>query len=302
MAKEKKPYTRLQCEFVSQTGILSFPALEAGQAKAITGQEGADAKQGGYSYKCELVLDQVSTQATWDEAAKRWQGDGGMYKAIELVAWHEDPDNYAMHLFGRDGRFPRLCKEEMPKRDQSIYPYAINKFMVGFSSVYYPDTVQMGDLDLKIPEKRAEYDRVIASKAPGVVKFCDPRNPIEVARVEQENADRRMKGMPLIPESEYYRTCIRMLPQEYWPGCHVQIAGRAYWSKRKKTVLIALDRVLFVKTGERLVNGERSPDEVFGAYAPSQEMAPPPPSQFAPPPPPGMVPPPVSAPAPAWNI
>jgi hypothetical protein len=262
MAKEKKAYTRQQTEFVSPEMILSFPNLE--QAKAITTAD-PTAKQGGYSFKCEGVTATVPTDGPGSD----------MYKATALVAWHEDPDNYAVHLFGRDGRFPRLNKLEMPKRDPAVYPYAIEKHMITFSTVYYPDSFNMADVNLSDPVARKAYDQAVAAKAPGVVKFCDPSNPAEVARVEEENQRRRLQGLPTIPESEYGSKIIRMLPGEYWPGCIVKIAGSAYWSKRLKTVLLSLDKVLFVRTGDRLVAGERSPDEVFKGFAPPASLAPP---------------------------
>lgn len=263
---EKKAYSRDDCEFVSPAGILGFPKLEPGTAKAITSQDAKD-KQGGYTYGLELTPDDVPMEGP----------DSGMYKTVRLIASHEDPARIEMHLFGRDGAFPRLNAIEMPKRDLAVYPYAINKHMIGFSNVYYPDTVGMQNLDLSNPEDRKTYDAAIAGKAPGVVKFCDINNPFEVQRVEEKNKALRMAGQPAIPEADYWKTIIRLYPNEYWPGCIVKVAGRAYWSKRHKNVALAFTHVQFIKEGPRLIGGEKSPDQVFKPCEPSPSMAPPPP-------------------------
>lgn len=254
---------REQTEFVTGEGILGFPALFPGQA--VDSQT-----PGSKSYKLE------------------WSGDiqpnEPIVKAVSTVAQAHDPANWQHYVFGPVGRLRKL--EEMAAtipgsgkgRDISKYPYAAGKYVLGFSKTISLKFLKMEGVDLSDGAKRSLYNAAIDANAPPVRKYCNTTNPFDVQQVEAMNLDRRSKGQPAIPESDYYKTLIPVRPDEIWAGCIVRVLGRAFWSQtpRGKEVLLGLESVLLVRQGERLV-GEVSPDRAFGAFAPPSELAPPPP-------------------------
>jgi mannose-6-phosphate isomerase-like protein (cupin superfamily) len=288
MAKQNKPYKKEQCQFVTPVCLGTFMFLQPGEAVEITSTDTSAAGRsgGGYSYKGEFILDSIPTQGTEQETS--------LFRAVQTVAWYEDQANYEMHMFGRDGAFKKLNKAEMPKRDLSSYPYALDKYVLNISSTYYPDMLQMpNDLNLADPVQRARYMAAVEAKAPGVVRFLQPSNPADVAKFREDNERLRLLGSPAIPDSEMYKQWRNLQSHEYWSGCYFQVSGEAYWSKRHKNVALSIGQVLFVRPGERLQAGQKSPGQVFTPQMPDPSLAPPPmmPSFPAPPPPPAYLPP-----------
>ncbi len=261
-----------KCNFVTEPGMISFPVLFPGQAEDSQ-------KAGSKAYKCEFVTDNpgqelvnaISHVAQFYDSSAINPHTGAPY-------WHR-------HVYGPMGRLKRL--EEYPRRKPETYPYAVGKFVIGVSKVVSLKGLKMEGANLADPTVRAEYDRRVASSAPQVVKFMSAHDPADLQWIAEENQRRAFANMPPIHESQIAQTTRPCRPDEIWAGCKVRISGRAYWDDNvHKTVLLALEKVLLVSHGERLVGGEIPPDQVFGAFAPAADLAPPSPwGQPAPQPP-----------------
>lgn len=247
---------RQELEFILPEGILNFMLLFPGQAEDSY-------TPGNKCYKVE------------------WSGDIGpnesVVQAITKVAQANDPANWQRHIFGANGKLKKL--EEMPKRDPAKYPYAAGKYVIGLSMVVSPANVGMKDANLADPAQRARYEQAIVARAPGVVRFPNLAVQADIDRVIALSNERITQGLPGIPEADYYKTLIPVLPHEVWPGCIGRVLGRAYWNANGKpaTVGLALERVLLVRQGERLV-AQSNPDSAFAAFAPPAELAPPAPA------------------------
>lgn len=264
---------REQTEFVTEEGILSFPFLFAGQAQP-------NQNNANMSYKCEFVTANVAPDSPIARAvavvAQTMEGN-----ATENVPVGMNPDGtfvfaprprWQRHLYGPHGRFKKL--EEMDKRDHSKYPYAQGKYVLSFSKIISPTFLNMKDANLADPSIRQKYDMAVAAHAPGVKRFANPNNPADILAIEELNRTRMAGGLQPYKEADYYKVRLDVQPHEVWPGCIVRIAGRAYWEgKQHKTVLLALESVLLVRTGDRLV-GERDAGAAFEAFAPAAELAP----------------------------
>jgi hypothetical protein len=241
--------------------MLSFPALFPGQAEDSQ-------RAGSKAYKCEIVtpapdqslIDAVSYVAKFYDSSQINPQTGAPY-------WHR-------HVFGPMGRLKRL--EEFPRRKPENYPYAVGKYVIGLSKVVSLKGLKMENANLADPLIRAEYDRKVREAAPKVVKFLNPADPSDLQWVAEENQRRAFANMVPISEADMLRTTRPLRSDEIWAGCKVKVFGRAYWdSNVHKTVLLALEQVLLVSHGERLVSGEASPDDVFAAFAPTADLAPP---------------------------
>jgi hypothetical protein len=246
---------REETSFVTPEGILSFPALHPGEAQDV------EVSPGSKSYKCELIVPTITV-------------NDQITKAVALVAQTNDKVNWQKYVFGTQGRLRKL--EEMPGRDHSLYPYAVGKFVLGFSKIISLKFLKMEGTALTDPAQRVKYDAAVAAHAPKVKKFANPNNPADMAKIEAIVQEKSLRGLTVPKENEYFKMLIDVEPHEMWAGCIVKVHGRAYWNDNKKTggrVLLGLESVLFVREGDRLV-GESNPDEVFAPFAPSEELAP----------------------------
>jgi|SRR6185437_312609 len=244
-----------------QTGMLSFPALFPGQAE--------DSQQAGSkAYKLELVFDTP---------------DQSLVNALAYCAQFHDFDQrinprtgrpmWERHIYGAEGRLKKL--EEYPKRKPETYPYAVNKYVVGISKVVSLKGLKMEGANLTDPLVRAEYDRKVAQAAPKVSKFLNPHDPADEQWVGEENQRRQFANMPPIMPEQMHLHTRPVRSDEVWAGWTVKVFGRVYWdAKTHKTGLLALEQVLCVAPGDRLVAGEASPDDVFGSFAPTADLAP----------------------------
>lgn len=245
--------SREETSFVTEEGIASFPHLYAGEAQS-------NDTNGNMAYKVEWIGDLTSQSQ--------------IVKTVSLVAQTYGGGNWQAFVAGAAGRLKKL--EEMPKRDPSKYPYAVGKYVLGFTKTISPGFLGMKKPDLTNPATRARFDAGVLENAPGVVKFANPNNPADLYKLEQINQTKIIKGLPIIKEADYYQTRIPVEREEFWPGCYIRIAGYAFWSENTplgKTVLLGLSAVLMTRQGERLVGGS-NPDEAFDAFAPTADMAP----------------------------
>lgn len=243
---------REETEFVTGVGVGAFMSLFPGQAQdSFT--------PGSKAYKVEIGLPPEAVTS-----------DSAVVKAITTVAKAHDPENWERHIWGVAGKLKKL---EETKRTSSKYPYYVGKYILSLSSVHSPSSCGMKDINLADPEMKRKYDQAIAARAPGVMRFAIL--PQDIPRIETENQKKINLGQTPYKESEYHKALITLSPHEVWDGCFIRVSGRAYWSVNAKpqTVQIALSQVLLVKTGEALF-GEASPDETFGAFAPSEDFAP----------------------------
>jgi hypothetical protein len=256
---QQKP-EKEKCNFVTEVGMISFPALFPGQAEDSQ-------RAGSKAYKCEFITDDpgqslinaVSYVAAFYDSAQINPQTGAPH-------WHR-------HVFGPLGRLKKL--EEYPRRNPAVYSYAINKYVIGVSKVVSLKGLKMEGANLSDPLVRNEYDRRVGAAAPKVSKFLSLHDPADIAWVAEENQRRQFANMAPLTEADIPRTTRPCRPDEIWPGCKVRIYGRAYWDANvHKTVLLALEQVLLIAQGDRLVGGEQSPDDVFGAFAPAADLAP----------------------------
>jgi hypothetical protein len=213
------------------------------------------------SYKCE------------------WSGDifegDKVIECVTNVAKHHDPSDWQRHIWAPHGRLLRL--EECAGRTKSKYSYAAGKFILDFSKVVSLKMAKMEGANLTDPAQRSKYDAFVDASAPKVSKLCNPSNPSDLAKVEAINRERVLRNLTPYSESEYHRVFLTVEPHEIWAGCIVKVCGRAYWSDIRKKVHLALEQVLLVREGPRLVGGDKSAEDVFGSgLVPDPSMAPPP--------------------------
>lgn len=258
---------REKTSFVSPEMLFNFPCLFPGQAEdSMTA--------GSKSYKIEGGITPQALQA-----------EPALLQAMSYVAQACSPGNWEQQVWNK---LPML---HQTKRDASKYPYYEGMHILNASLVLSMQSLKMKDLNLAIPEHRMKYDEAIAAKAPGAVKFCNPNNPADLAKIEQMNRDRALQGLTVIPESEYHKTTIKLAAHEIWSGCKGRIFGRIYWGQNQKpqALGIAFDLVLLTDdTGERLAGGAPPAESVFGNFAPAAALAPSASTQFVMPAIPGM--------------
>lgn len=244
---------RERTQFVSPEMLFNFPCLFPGQAEdSMTA--------GSKSYKIEGGITPQALQA-----------EPALLQAMSYVAQAHAPNNWEQQVWNK---LPLL---HQTKRDASKYPYYEGMHILNASMVLSLASLKMKDINLAIPEHRMRYDEAIAAKAPGAVKFCNPNNPADLAKIEQMNRDRALAGLTIIPESEYHKTTIKLAPHEIWSGCKGRLFGRIYWGVNQKPqqLGIAFDLVLLTDdTGPRLAGGAPSADAAFGNFAPAAALAP----------------------------
>lgn len=251
-----------QTEFVLPDGTVNFLRIHAGQAKA-----GKESIHRSYSLEWSGDLTQESQ----------------IVQCVMNVAKFYDPTNWQRHIWAPYGALLRLNeKAEATGRDVSLYSYADGKFVVGLSKVISLKMAGMEGANLSDPVVREKYDRFVDSQPPKVSRFADPNNPFDIQLIEEENRKRVLHNLTPYKESDYYKVLLPCRVEDIWGGCVGKVCGRAYWSDIRKKVHFALEQVLLVRQGPRLQGADKSPDEVFGAFAPTAAMAPP----SAPPPPP----------------
>ncbi len=257
MAKEKLPND--QVEFVLQDGTINFLKLFAGQARA-------------------------SKDAIHKSYGLEWSGniapDSPIVRAVTNVAKHYDKANWDRHIWAPFGALLRLEEKcAATGRDISKYPYAHGMYVIGINKVV---SRKMAGLDenanLSDPLLREKYDRYVDSVPPKVSRFADPNNPFDVQAIEGENRKRVLANLTPYREADYYKVMLPVKPEEIWGGCIAKVCARAYWLETKKQVCFGLEQVLLVRQGPRLQGMDKSPDEVFGAFAPAASLAPPPPA------------------------
>lgn len=246
--------SREETMFVTPECILSFPALFPGEA------QDSEVSAGSKVYKCEGICSKITE-------------DDQIAKVTTLVAKTFDEKNWKKHVFGANGRIRLL--EEMPGRDPAKYPYAVGKYVLGFSKTISLKFLNMQDANLADPVQKAKYDAEVNAQAPRIKKFVNPNNPADLSKLREKIEEMALKGKPVPQESEYSKQLIDVEPHEIWPGCIVKIQGHAYWqdNKTNKRVLFGLDNILFVREGERLV-ADTDPDSAFAAFAPDAGLAP----------------------------
>ncbi len=254
---------REELEFITDEVLITFPHVFPGNTKR-------NEKSGNHSYTLEAVHEPT---LTWETP---------MVKAVRRVAEEFDKQNWQRHVFGQIGVFKRL--EDMPKRNASKYPYAQGKFILNFSRVVSLAFLKMKDANLADPAQRAAFEAALAREAPRVVRFANPNDPNDIAQISAMNQELALKGLPQIPAEKIRMTLLPVASHELWSGCYGRIHGRAYWANNAMpaTVCLSLEMILLTRQGERLGAAPASPDDVFGEFAPTAELAPPPVPGFIP--------------------
>jgi len=246
---------REKTEFVTDVALGAWMAVFPGQAKTFENDPVAR------TYSVELGMD-----------ASGVEPNTSLVQALSYVAQAYDPQAWKRHVFGTAGKIKMLHET---RRDIAKYPYYQGKYIVSINLKVSPKSVGMENVNLADPAQRQRYEQAVNSRAPGVWAFAKTLGAAAVPRIEALNEERRLRGETPYREADYDRALIPLSPHEVWPGCFVRVSGRAYWSPKNANKLnLALSKVLFVRTGPRLVAGESSPDQDFGEFAPSEELAP----------------------------
>ena len=250
---------REKSQFVTDVSIVNFAKLFPGQA------EESEKKAGSKYYKCEIYSKTLSKS---------------MIDAFSYIAQIYAPNNWQDHVNAQFKTLEQMCTpvpgQPVPKRQYDKYPYAVGHYVMNFSKSVSLKMLKMEQANLSDPAVRAEYDLKVNQAAPKITRYANINDPADIARIEQLSRDNMLRGVPPIAQADYARVMLPVTSSELWNGCKVRVFGRVYWDEKiHKTCLPALEQIMLVGPGERISGGyEARPEDVFGAFAPAENLAP----------------------------